>query len=187
MGLKLLSFEKKANGEFILLEIVNELYHLKTPKLLFKLVHLEPDHLGRYIAEKAYIDVKEAGCLIRAIKFKQEDEVFKSFKGNMDKTLNKVVARVLSVKRKGKLFVLSVELADGQQTFVCNKAGQKVPGAVMPVGGHTIRQGSIALSREEILCLADMLERELTAWRTVLNMDYLYHPEKYLVTGMKKE
>ena len=179
MGLKVVSFEKKVQGDFLLLEVVNELYTMKMPKLLFKLIHPDKNGDKDYIPEKAYLDVKETCALIRAIKFRQEPEIFKSFKGSLDKTLGKVVARVFSLKRKGNIFVLALELAEGQQSFVLNKAGQKVPGVVKPLGGHTIRQASIALSREEVLCLADLLDKELNAWRTALNLDCFYHPEKY--------
>lgn len=146
-----LSLAKKVYGEFRHLQVENELYTLRTPKLLFKLIHPGKEQTGKYTLEKAVLDVIGTTRLIRTIKFSHETDLFKSYKGNLNKKLNRVVARIFSVKRKDNLLLLTIKLAAGEQSFVVNKTGTQVPGTVKPIGWHTLRKASIALTPRRVL------------------------------------
>ena len=181
MSLEILTIPKRIGGGIFTINADNNLFHMKTPKILFTITQPSQDGSGKYDYERAFLDIKEVNLLIRGIKFNQNKEVMKSFKGGFDKKLNKLVARIFKAERNEKGYlILSIELADGIQTYTTNKYNQKVPGVVKPAGGgKIIKKGSIALTRDESLYLADMLDKELTAWRTVLNFDFMSNKAKY--------
>lgn len=180
---------KNVNGGIFSVSLINELYHMKVPKIGIQIVQPQKD--GKYSAAKSHLDVFEANRLIRGIrsinKVKPED-IMASYKGGPDKNYPdaqgqpKIISRVFRATRKieKQSVILSVEFLDGERGYTKNKYGQQVPGIVKPRrGGQTYLKNSISLTRDEALYVSDAIERELAAWRTVMGSDYMHHPEKY--------
>ncbi len=188
MALEVVDIVKKVGGGVWSLVITNALYHMKTPKL--SIVAIQPsgrEGESKHVAAQAFIDVKEADALVRNIRTINKinpEEVLTSYKGGPDKKYdNRIVSRVLRVKRdlNKNAVLFSIEILEGEQSFATNKYGQKVPGIVKPKrGGETFLKNMISLTRDEALFVADMIDRELMAWRVVLGADFMRNPSKYL-------
>ena len=152
---------KNVNGGIFSVSLINELYHMKVPKIGIQIVQPQKD--GKYSAAKSHLDVFEANRLIRGIrtinKVKPED-IMASYKGGPDKNYPdangnaKIISRVFRATRKmeKQSVILSVEFLDGERGYTTNKYGQQVPGIVKPKrGGQTYHLNSISLTREEEL------------------------------------
>lgn len=187
---EIFAITKRINNGMFMLKAENRLFGFDNPKIQFTIIQPANDNSGKYSNEKAFLDVQEVVNLIRNIQFynptaQNADVILKSFKGNFDKKLNMIVSRVFNVTRtnqqgKPTYVKFSIELVEGEQSFVLDKFGNKKPGVVKPKRGSKIlNKGSIALNRDEVLYVASMLDKEIQAWRNALNMDYMTNPKKY--------
>ena len=184
MSLEVCNIVKKTPSGITALNIQNALNEMKTPKFVFKIGN-PPREGGTYRNEKAYLDLKDTISFIRNVRIINQEnptEIHKAYKGGFDKNYNTVVSRVFKAERiiDKKAVVLTIDISEGEQSLVANKNGEKVPGIVKPKrGGRAIDKVSIYLTKEEILYAVDLLDKEIIAWRTAINIDNLYHPEKY--------
>ena len=181
------SILKRIGGGVFSLNVDNALYGMKNPKILFTIVQPSKDNSGKYVPAKFFLDSKEAMNLVRRayqVRGDGEQEIFKSYKGGMDTKHNCVMARVFSARivngRNGKSYVFSVENCEGEQKYTQDKYGNKVKGIVsVKSGGQTFARNSIGLNAEEFYYVIDSIRMELQAYRTVINTDMFYHPDKY--------
>lgn len=192
MALEIFTITKRINNGMFMLKAENHLFGFKNPKILFTIIQPAQDNSGKYVSEKAFLDIQEVFKLIRGIQFynpqlPNADSIIKSYKGGHDKKINTVVSRIFHVNRKivpnkPPMIIFSIELADGEQAYITNKYGKQIPGVVKPKrGGKTYYKGSIALNKDEAIYVASILDKEMQSWRTALNIDYMYHPDKYKV------
>ncbi len=192
MALLIADILKNINGGIWSVSFSNALYRLKVPKIEVRINQPAKEGSGKKCDTAAtFLDVKEISTLIRRIRNIDKanpEKILESYKGGRDKNRldengqKKIIARIFRAKRdmNKNTVILSLELTDGEQLMVANKAGAKVPGIVKPKrGGTTYVRNSISLSKDEAYYIADMLDRELFAWRAILNGDFYRNPDKY--------
>ena len=186
MGVPMLSIPKQINGGMFVLNVENMLHHTKSPKIIVSIVNPSKDNTGKNQFEKAFLDVKEAFALVRNIRnVNQADpkQVLVSYKGGVDKKRdNMLVSRILRFERnmEKKTIVITLSVSEGEQDYTVNKYGEQVKGVVKPKrGGTQLGRVSISLTRDEALYVADMIDKELSAWRVAINCDVFFHPDKY--------
>lgn len=171
------------NRNYGLLAVYNDLYlpmgSKFKPKIAFQGVFKKADNSGGYDTLWAYLDVPEVVNLIRKTRMVKNGTILESFKGGEEKDGN-VYSRILKVERsseKAKVFY-SFSKGPGETHYVTNKHGQKVPGVVKPKGKATLF-GRFPLTNEEAIYIAEMLDKELTAWRILTASDYKRNPAAY--------
>ena len=186
MALEIFRLTKKLNkgNRTVNSLMVENLLFYKSPKILFNIVHPSNDNMTKYVPTKAFLDVPEVYELIYGINFirnqNNPEEVMQSYKGGYNKERDMVEARIFSARRKGDLTIIQIDCREGEQVYVENKFGEKVPGVVKPKSGsQSFEKGSIALTKAEARYLANSLDNELKAWRVALNMDFMRNPQKY--------
>ena len=189
MALEICSITKKINNGMFMLKAENALVRMKTPKISISLIQppAQNDTTGKYQVAKFYADQTEINKMIYRFYYGNgaSPELLKSYKGGMDKKLGIIVARILSVtitkNANGTIYYkIVVENVEGEQGYVLNKYNQQVPGTVKPKrGGKQLSRCSISLSHEEMFYFVECLKMEFQAWRTALNVDYYYHPERF--------
>lgn len=171
------------NRNYGLLAVHNDLYlpagSKFKPKIAFQGVFKKNDNSGGYDTLWSYLDVPEVVNLIRKTLVVKNGTLLESFKGGEEKDGN-VYSRILKVERdgtKGKVNYIFSK-GPGETHYVVNKHGQKVPGVVKPKGKATL-YGKFPLSNEEAIYIAEMLDKELNAWRLLLASDYRRNPSAY--------
>ena len=192
---------KKQNNGVFALNISNALYGLKKPKILFSLVQPAPaDAPNKSVVAKFFAGVDDALRLInriqRAKPTEESLELFREYQGTKKEEKGKdgrsteiIECRVMTVtvklakNKKGVLtayYNFVVENCEGIQKKVQNGNGEYVDGVVSPKpNGKVFAKCSFNASRDEALYIADMLKMELQAWRSAINIEMLYHPDKY--------
>ena len=184
MGLEIFSITKKMNKAIFILSAENLLHHLDNPKIAFTIVNPSKDDSGKYLTERAYLDVAEVFALIQNLRMSLANtnitDIFHSFKGGNNKKHQCVVSRVFDVCRNNDKILFSVTSKEGEQKYVENRLGQKVPGVVSPKrGGKEFSKCLMGLNRNDIQYIISVLDKELTAWRIVKNFDFMKNPNKY--------
>lgn len=171
------------NRNYGLLAVYNDLYlppnRKFKPKIAMQGVFKRADNSGGYDTLWAYLDVAEVVNLIRKTRMVKNGVILESFKGGEEKDGN-VYSRILRVDRdaeKGKVNY-AFSKGPGETNYVMNKHGQRVPGVVKPKGKATL-YGKMPLSNEEAIYIAEMLDKELTAWRILTASDYKRNPAAY--------
>lgn len=179
------------------LVVSQNFYSMKTPKLHIAITNPPKEKGGKGRYAEFYINATEAISFIRKLKAavahnRQEQsraEFFKLYKGGPDKKNRYgggIVSRIFSLSAEKGRSYLKIEVSKGVQVMTKNGAGKSVPGVVKPAGGPPLESVSFALNDETALDLAFVLEKEYTAWRTTLNIDFFYHQDKYEYRGNQR-
>lgn len=185
---RVISLVKRINGGVFSLDVDNALFGMKKPKMVFTVVQPGKDESGKYVAARFFADVPDVVGLINHVyrrKIGVATDLFKSYKGGRNTKKNCTEARVMNVSVKTgsngmEYFTFAIENCEGEQVITKNKFGEDVNGVVKPKrGGECFARNSIGLSKDEMYYVVDMLKSELQAWRTVVNTDMFYHPDRY--------
>ena len=183
---------KKIKGSVFAINIDNMLFGMRKPKMLITLVQPAPEMANeKYLRARFYIGVPEIVKISDAImrirpNSEQAVSLFQGYQGSMDKKKGCIEARVLRITTKlshgTPYYTFSIENCAGVQTTVKNGAGQMVPGVVKPATGanaKTFAKNSFGATRDEAVYLATMMRMELQAWRTAVNTEMLFYPDRY--------
>lgn len=175
------SIKKKKDGIYAF-DVDNMLYG-RTPRMVFTLV--QPNEKGQYVSARFFADEEDLLTLINHTYRSREGLIFQSFRGSKNKKRdNKVESRTISIRRNevnGNVYYnISIDNCEGEQVMIENKQGEKVEGVVKPKrGGEVYAKNRIGLSADEMFCMVDSIKMELQAWRTAVNIDMFYHPDRY--------
>lgn len=195
---RFLNLVKKIKGGVFAMNVDNALTGLRNPKLVFALVQPAPEDANeKYLTAKFYAGVEDAikisDLLMRAKPNSEEEmKLLTIYQGgfNGNKNRNCVEARVFTLTTrlfKGTpYYKFTIENCVGVQSQTVNGAGQKVPGVVKPATGsqaHTFAKNSYGASKDEAMYIAHMIRMELQGWRTAVNFDMYFHPEKFRYKG----
>ena len=179
------------------LHVAQDFYFMRAPKLFISIMNpprqdAEQEKKSRYA--KMFLDPDSDGIhMIRKLRMGVSHlrshtewlDLCKIYKGGKDHKRRygvDVVSRILTMYAEKNRIILKIEISKGEQKQARNKEGALVPGVVKPMGGAPLTSVSYALNEDAALDLAFALEKEYTAWRCALNMDFLQHPEKYAYT-----
>ncbi len=190
---------KKIKGGVFAMNIDNALYGMKKPKMLMTLIQPAPETANeKYQVAKYYLGVPDIVKIMDTIMrvrptTDQATPVFQGYQWSFNKKRNCIEARVLKISaklinRQGQsipYYSFSIENCVGEQTQVKNGAGQTVPGVVKPATGSkaaTFAKNNYNASRDEAIYIATMMRLELQAWRTAINTEMLFYPNRYRVT-----
>ena len=184
MGLEIFSITKKVNKAIFIFSAENLLYHLKAPKIAFNIVNPSKDDSGKYLTEKAYLDIPEIFSLILSLRLSLNNpnitDIFHSFKGGKSNKHQCVVSRVFDVRKNNDKILFSITSKEGEQKYVENRLGQSVPGVVAPKrGGKEFSKCLMSINRNEAQYVLSALDKELIAWRIIKNLDFMKNPDKY--------
>lgn len=196
---RFINLVKKIKGGVFAMNVDNALNSgLRNPKLVFALVQPAPEDANeKYLSAKFYAGVEDTlkivDLLMRAKPTSEEEQkLLTIYQGgfNGNKNRNCVEARVFTLSTRlfkgAPYYRFTIENCVGIQSQTTNGAGQKVPGVVKPATGsqaHTFAKNSYGASRDEAMYIAHMLRMELQAWRTAVNFDMYFHPEKFRYNG----
>lgn len=190
---KVVNLVKKIKGAVYSLNIENALSNgLRKPKMILTVVQPAPeDAKEKYQVAKYFLGVSDvislSDRLLRIKPTEQRTELCHIYQGSHNKKRNALESRVLTVAASrssaGKeYYTFQIENCLGRQSTTKNGAGEDVPGVVMPVTGanaQVFAKCSYPASKEEVLEIANMLRMELQGWRTAVNFDMYFHPEKF--------
>lgn len=194
------SILRTRDGGIYGLNVTQNFYFMRSPKLFVTITNppAKDSTTGKGRYAKVFLDMTEVIGLIRKLKagvaHNRSDqgkmELCKIYKGGRDNKRRfgvDIVSRIFTVyAEKGRIF-MKIELSKGTQAMTKNKFGQSVPGVVRPAGGPALETVSFALNEDTALNFAFMLDKEYAAWRAALNLDFLYHQDKYAYHGENRK
>lgn len=197
---RFINLVKRIKGGVFAMNVDNALFGMRNPKMVMTLVQPAPeDSNDKYLSAKFYLGVPDIVKISDSIMrqkpvSEQPVMLFQGYQGSYNNKKARMEARVMKITakivnrngQKSVFYSFSIENCAGVQTQVKNGAGQSVPGVVKPATGadaQTFAKNSFGASRDEAIYIATMMKMELQAWRTAVNTEMLFYPNRYRLHG----